>query len=443
MNDRQVIPSLAYQLSLACNLFAVSHIISLSSGDVGRLFPFVLIPYALLIYLADLLFLRRERSMAALAVLNISSAVILLASIYLVDGFFHWTAVMFIVIFCGWPAASAAQLALQPPKIYSLILCFDVSAVLLIFFTAYVSVSGLPTQWTLPIALGCVAAFLGIVCLRSGRAPGLKDSLMLLGAFAGLSALLWLIMNFAAPAGHGIVSLVTALVAAATFLLENFWRFLNFLISLLPDAEYEEMPMEPQIPAFDMEELAQESTSPVGMVLFIVLLLGLLCAGIWLLLQLRSVKLGGKSKRRGAPAPKRERVSLLRALRLLLRKLNGKVKTAIFLRKRRNHPDGLFCLLVRRCRLAPWRKRAGETPREFLLRLKNSSGNDPELALALEELALAVEKSFYAPADAAPPFPKAALIRRRVGAAAARQHRADMKAALAEKLFSKKGQTSA
>ena len=93
----------------------------------------------------------------------------------------------------------------------------------------------------------------------------------------------------------------------------------------------------------------------------------------------------------------------------------------IWLIRNRNTPRGLFYLLIRRCRMGPWHKRRGETPREFLLRLRRSTGGDPELAAALDELIPAVDAALYAPSVQADRIAHARLIRRRIGASVRRQ----------------------
>ena len=78
---------------------------------------------------------------------------------------------------------------------------------------------------------------------------------------------------------------------------------------------------------------------------------------------------------------------------------------------------GLYFLLVQRSRPTPWHKLQGETPREFLSRLRDRAAGDPELIQALENLIPAVDQALFASYTGEELFSKAALVRRRLGTA--------------------------
>ena len=80
--------------------------------------------------------------------------------------------------------------------------------------------------------------------------------------------------------------------------------------------------------------------------------------------------------------------------------------------------------------MAPWHKRTGETPREFLLRLHSAAKEDLSLSAALEELIPDVDQAFYAKKGSGQSFPQSKLVRRRVGASARRQFLRDALARL-------------
>ena len=147
---------------------------------------------------------------------------------------------------------------------------------------------------------------------------------------------------------------------------------------------------------------------------------GLLCLSVWFLRRLGRLRTGGKVSV-GPSAPSRGRSSLRAGLRKLLASWAAYLRMRIWLVRNRNTAEGLFHLLVRRCRMSPWHKRRGETPREFLLRLKESAGNDPELSAALAELIPAVDAALYAPPGRDGVPVQGRLIRRRIGASVRRQ----------------------
>ena len=129
------------------------------------------------------------------------------------------------------------------------------------------------------------------------------------------------------------------------------------------------------------------------------------------------LKIGGRKVPKAAKAPQRRRISLWSGLKRLLESWRTRIRLHLFLTRHRDTPVGMFYGLVRRCRLSPWRKRTGETPREFLLRLRRSAGEDLELAAALDGLIPAVETALYSPAGRSDTVAQAGLIRRRIGRA--------------------------
>ena len=180
------------------------------------------------------------------------------------------------------------------------------------------------------------------------------------------------------------------------------------------------MEMDPvQIELPEEAELAE--ANPIVMaVLAVLLIAGMLFLVVWGLRMLGRIRIGGVKAARTV-RPRRKRLSLLAGLRRLLASWAAYFRLRAWLFHKRNTPEGLFYLLVRQCRMAPWHKRRGETPREFLLRLRRSAGGDPELAAALDELIPAVDAALYAPPGRAGRAAHAGLIRRRIGASARRQ----------------------
>ena len=133
------------------------------------------------------------------------------------------------------------------------------------------------------------------------------------------------------------------------------------------------------------EELVQAEANPVLTIILLVLAaVALLLFLAWLLRLMGRLKIGGRKVPKAAKAPQRRRISLWSGLKRLLESWRTRIRLHLFLTRHRDTPVGMFYGLVRRCRLSPWRKRTGETPREFLLRLRRSAGEDLELAAALD-----------------------------------------------------------
>ena len=421
MDERHTLSALTMQLALAGDLCALVYLFTLRSGEVGRYYPLVLLAYAPAIYGLDRLFLRSSRTMRGLILLNGVMGIGLFLSVCMVDGWKSWETMIFAGAFCLWPTVQAGKIALEPPKLHSMILCLDTSTIVLALFVSFLSAVGLPAYWSVPAAAGCAAAVLGTISLRINRSMGPRDWGVVLLAFGALFAGMLLAVRFvAAPAGEGIMALWHGAVGLVQLLLQLLLRFLMFLATLFEPAEYGELSlMEPlQVPA---QEQLMEEGSPLALVIAIALCLAvLLCLAVYVLYRLGKLRIGGK-KANKTGRRQCQRISLWKAVRRLMAALGARLRLRVFLWRVRNTPRGLFCLLVHRCRMGPWHKRPEETPREFLTRLQESAWDDGELSTALGELIPAVDRALYAPDCSGGPVPGARLIRRRISTAVHRQ----------------------
>ena len=423
MDERHTLSALTMQFALACNLCTLVYLFTLTNAGTGRYYPLVLLAYAPAIYGLDRLFLRRSRTMRGLVIFNGVTGGGVFLSICLVDGWSSWVTLLFTAIFCLWPALQAGKLALEPPKLHSMILCLDASAVLLVLFVAFLSAIDLPVYWSVPAAAGCTAAVLGVVSRRINRSMGLRDWGMVLLAFGVIFAGMLLVVGFAAaPAGKGIVALWHGLVALSQLLIKALMWLMLLLASLFEPTEGGELPPVQSVQLPTEEEMMGE-TNPLAAMIFIGLCLVIaLCLAAYLFYRLGKLRIGGK---RGgaviANKERRRRLSFRKAIGRLLAAIGARLRLCAFLWRERNTPRGLFCILVRRCRMGPWHKRPGETPREFLIRLRESARGDQELIDALDELIPAVDRALYAMDSDNCHVPAARLIRRRIGTAVYRQ----------------------
>ena len=420
MREKNPLPALATLFSAACIFCTLYYLMALGQRAPSPYYPQVLMLYALGLYGLDRAFLHQEHTMRSYALLNGGMGTALFLSVLLSGSETGWVSLLFVGIICLWLTILGAQLAMEPPKLSHLILCLDLSLILLVLFTGYLSLTGASTLWGLPIAAGCAAAILGIISHRTGSQMGARGWGMVALMFLVIFALVWLLVSFAAaPAGQGLVALWSAAVAGVKLIGNLIWKILLFLCSLMPMGEEGILPLEPGTAS--LPEAAQESAEANPAVLIV---LAVLCAAlglvllVWLLRQLGKLRIGGKAARAMPAAPLRRRVSLLAGLKRLLTSWRRWIHLRLLLWRMRDMPAGVYYCLVRRCRSGPWRKKPGETPRDFLLRLQ--CGADPELSTALEELITAVDESLFG--RSAPQLvPQARLIRRRIGAAVLHQ----------------------
>ena len=422
MAERNFFSALAMQFALGCGLCTATLLMTLGEEPAAGFYPFALMVYAPLLYGANWLFLRREHTMAGAAILNGGAAILMFAAICIIDGWGGFAYMLFAAVFCIWPAVSGLQLAEKAPDIHSLILCVDVTAVLLVLFSAYATLAGRSQPWMLfPAFAGCAASFLALVTRRAGRTMGLRDWGLVLGAFGALLGVLWAVLRYAAAAGSGLVAAWKGLVAAAKFLLLLAWRVLEYLLSLLPMPAYEDYEIEAGPAAMPVVEEMAEMESTAALVMLVLVFLALAVGLAWMLLKLRKVKLGGTAARKAPARQERRRPNLLRALRMLFAAWGRKLRLRLWLWKNRNTPEGIYLTLERQCRRTPWHRRPGETAREFLLRLR-SGAEDPAFTAALDELIPAVERALYAREAPRTTMPQGRLIRRRGRLAALRHY---------------------
>lgn len=413
----------AMQLAVACDLCTAVYLMALGRGGPGRFYPLALLLYAPLLYGADRLFLRRERSLLSLILVNGGAALGLFAAVLLIDGPGDWASLIFTGIFCLCPAVTGGKMALKAPDLHDLIVCVDLSVVLLLLFTGYTAATGVSLVWTLPAMAGCAASILGLSSRRVSRRLSPRDWGLWLLAFGALLFVMWVLVRFAAaPAGQGLVSLWTALVAAGRFVLGLLWRAFVYLLSLMPEPGGGQGQSQETVwrPEGDMEA---EMGSPAAAVVLLVVCLAVAVTLLgWAVMRCRGLRIGGRTTAAEKSGNRRGRISFLEGLARMLAAWKERFFLRAFLWRNRNTPEGLFCILVRRCGVGPWRKRPGETPREFLSRLRAGADGDPDLARALDGLIPAVDSALYAKASPGQTVPLAGLIRRRMGRAIRRQY---------------------
>ena len=419
------LPTFAMQMGMGCILCTLVYFISLSGTGVHGCFPLVLMVYGPILLGLDRLFLRRQRTMLALTVLNGAALAALLALIWLSGGWQGWAMEVITVLVCLCPTVQAGYQALEPPTQISQILTVDASFVVLLLFTCYAAAADLPLMYCLPICAGCAASLLGLILRRSGGELHGRGWVMVAGSFVCVFALLWVMVYVAAaPAGAGVVRVWEGLVAAVKAVGSLIGRFLIFLASLIPVPEYTgDAELEMEIPVIPQIQEATEELSPGAMMLLAAA--GILLALFLVTLLVRSLarlRIGGARKTQARREGQRRRhPSLLAGLRHLAAAWRRHLALLRWLRQHREQPEGLYFLLVRRCRKAPWHKRPGETPREFLLRLSGAAEADSTLCAALRDLASAVDTALYAPCPQPVTVPQASLIRRRTAAAVRQQ----------------------
>lgn len=417
--------ALSVQLSMAC-IFCLAVYWFSRGMQTGLVFPLALIPCGPALYGLNRLFLRRQRSMRALLFLNAALGGACFALLASAIGRDQREMLAFAAVLCVILTVRGAQMAVKPPALSRVILSLDASLVALILFAAYGAAAQIPAHQMIPACVGCAGSLLGLMVCRTGGRLSARGGLFAAAVFLAILAVMFLLAGFvAAPVGQGVVALWNALSAIVRLVTTWLGRCVAWFFSLFPEGSTGGLEWEAGVemmPGVQAEAEEVPEASPVAMAVAAVLLLaGFLFLVFWGLRLLGRIRMGGVQAVQ-TPRASRRRISLLEGLRRLLGAMTARVRRRLWLIRNRNTPKGLFYLLVRRCRMGPWHKRRGETPREFLLRLRRSTGGDPELAKALDELIPAVDAALYAPAaQGNGSIANARLIRRRIGASVRRQ----------------------
>lgn len=325
------------------------------------------------------------------------------------------TRVLMSVLFaCG--VFESAFLAMEPPKLRSLVTCFDVVvflALILLLLDRFLAFPAAGTAaWTCFAAMAAsLAALIAGRVGRDGPAAAVRGNpaagrALIVGLFALMGAVAALLAVFASGGVHSLseaalraVKWCAGLVVSAVKLtLGAIERLLLWLSQFMSD---EPVIVEPPAQAAQQAagDYAMEEIPLPPWLGYAVLALGV-CLLAWLLLRLRRERAGGRTvlRRRHSRGGEQRQSGLGRALRALLSKIRGALRYRLNCLRFRKTPAGLLAWCERR---APKGSRRGgaESGSEFLLRLSCLS-HTGECRDALRELALLVEQSFYSPRSA-------------------------------------------
>ncbi len=414
MKEQNHVTAAASQLSAGAIAVTLLFLMTLGDRTFQLWYPLLWLCYGPLLYGADRLFLRRERSVQALTILNGCAGLALLLVFLLADG---WRGVWVLVATgtgCLALSAQAATLCMEPVRLSFVIQWLDIGLVLLVVFAAYLGALGISMVWAMPAAVGCGAAILGTLNFRAGGRLSPRGWGLLAVLLAALSGAVWLGANtISRGAGKGLLFLWNSLKRIALAAYAGFYRFMEWLALLLPSQEYSEIEMEPGTAALD---LSATEYVEVAIPRFVYVLLGLLVLLVLILLLRYARRFrvqGEKVKQQIRQKPVRRRISLLSALKRKLAWLSEGFRLRLYLHRRRDTALGAFYDLLRRAYGRSWREGAGESPREFLSGLAAKAGEDEELYAALMDLIPMAERALYAPEGSGEPYPQAVLLRRR------------------------------
>ncbi|MCD8098104.1 MAG: hypothetical protein LUE31_08730 [Lachnospiraceae bacterium] len=379
-------------------------------------YPLLWLCYGPMLYGADCLFLRQERSAQDLALLNGAAGVALLIVFMLADG---WRGVWILITTgtgCIVLSAQAATLCTRPVRLSSVLQLLDVGLALLAVSSAYLGALGMSMVWALPSAIGCVAAILGMRAVQAGgrRAPPPRGWGLLTALLTLITGGVWLgVRMFSRGAGKGLLFFWNALKTAGIAAYEGVYRFVEWFTSLLPGLDYSVLEAEQEMEALNAAS-TEYAEMTVPRFVYVLPVLLVLVALVILLRYARRFRMRGERIKLQSPEkPVRRRISLWNALKRRLGRLAEGLRLRLYLCRERDTVLGVFYALLRHAYGRSWRDGAGESPREFLTGLAGKAEEDEALYAALIDLIPMVERALYASCAEKENYPEAALLRSR------------------------------
>jgi len=431
-----------------CSAFWLFSMVENGVGPRGiALGPYLL--FGLLCFLLFGWFMRKPRSLPLLVGVGTAASavgcVVLLWRFGDLSGFAAYfigvVSVISVVVLC-------VHIWLEPPAAAKSISALEGTAMFFIFFLWAQMIFELSFWYSVPLLAATLLSMTVVIYQRISTVSGtdrsrLRGIAIVLVMLAVIVALLLLFVSFGAqPLGEGVLLLYQSVV----YCLKQLMRFIEWvflwLATLFP-AEEGELMAEPPAEIILTETLPEETLLPP----WVVVLLGIVgicivaAVIVFLLYQLRKVRVGGRTMQYTQAVVERKRLPFGRWLRRLLALLRDRAGLLIAQLTMRGSPQELYLYLKRAGRRLDCRQNPGETPCAFVRRAARVTAEDAEaeLPLALEELAAALGMCLYAP-KAPPPLPKETVrcIRRSFRRALRKARREQLRRWITEKLSEKK-----
>jgi len=408
--------------------------------------------FGLLCFLFFTWFLKKPRSLPLLvgsgAVASIAGCVVLLWRFADFNGFAaHFIGVVSVISV----VVLSVRCWLEPPAAAKSISALEGTAMFFIFFLWAQMIFELSFWYSVPLLAATLLSMTVVVYQRISTVSGadrsrLRGIVIVVVMLAVIVAVLLLFVSFGAqPLGQGVLLLYQSVIYCLKQLMRLIEWFFLWLSTLFPDAEGELM-AEPPPEIILTDGIPEEAQLPP----WVLILLGtvgiclVIGAIVYVLYQLRKVRMGGRTAQRTEAVVERKKLPFGRWLRRLLKLLRDRLSLLMAQLTMRGSPQELYLYLKRAGRRLDCRQLPGETPCAFVRRAARvtAEGAEEALPLALEELATALGVCLSAP-KSPPPLPKEMVrcIRRSFRRALRKARREQLRRWMAQKLSEKKSRT--
>ena len=438
MNKKRDLPCVARQIS-ATGLIAMLYAIILVLNEApDATLAVSLMVYSIVIYYINRLFARKPRQIGHIVLLNLICAVVVFAA-FIISGtvpLFWQAAYSFIslVIITGLGAAGA----FGSMKLNSILLFMDANILLMIFAILVIMSRNASFSWTAFSIVGAVAGLLGTISFRTDRPLGKREWGTILFLFAVIAIIAWLLFTFVvSPLSAGARGLGEGAASLFVFIWNQIERFFRFLASLWHDdgsqAELPEMLPASQTSGEDMTGSVQENG------IMPVLVIGIIVVAVLIIL-IHIFRRSKKTKIRNsfsAGAASTEAVKstpFADALKKLFAKIKRRFNSGYYMRTHKDSAEGIYFSLVKACRHTELEKCAGDTPAEFLMRIRSALSEENRSSAGyaeegnstfyFDELIPAVNESFYSSGNSEQTFSWAKSVVSEVKKTARRRSRA-------------------
>ena len=375
--------SLFLELSASALLGQCAYMLSVEQG-LNSLYPIIFVIYALVIVFVNKAFLKKERNLGAVALINIIFCAAVLAIEIMLKGDFSFGSILVTAIISIWLTIQSVIMIIKEPELRVIILFLEGNIAASIIFSVLVSVKGINPYWIILSAFGIVFSIVALVLKRMGRKPALRDIIFIIvvSLIVLLIAVLFTLF-LADPAGKGLSDLAKIILLGLSAFWNAFEKFASWIASLFKGGNGSGTALEGIGVANGKTASEEYSEADPASGTIVMVIIGVIVAFLIVLLivkihkhkiKIRQIKLGNVN----AISTKESR-SLKEAFKIIKDKRRLKKLKKKFLRENKNSPLGIYYELELKLLKTKDRKVKGESPREFLKRVEMLGRDDIEV----------------------------------------------------------------